>query len=453
MAAPAGRVRQALAEHEVPGARVGVAVVDLASGREVFARNAGQKFILASNAKLFSTAAALNLLGADYEFETRLMAGGEIAGGVLRGDLILRGGGDPSIASRFQSDAPDLPLQWAEKVAKAGIRTVRGDLVADDSFFDREWTAPGWPEDQLTFWYCAPIGALSFQDNCVMMSATGAARNGEPPSVRVEPSFPGIEIANEARTAARGWLAFSTRGALTFVASGAVRAGTTQRRYVTVGDPGMYLAHAFAHALREAGVEIQGRVRRASEAEEGREGRLLARTRSPLLQSCEVANKRSHNFYAEQIFKTLGAETFGKGTFANGARAALRFSRQAGIPAGQVELVDGSGLSRGNAATPAAVAKLLQFMHDSELGEAFRGTLAISGTDGTLRRRMGDANMRGRIVAKTGTLSGVSALSGYAEASDGRKFAFSILCEGFERGHAGRARAMQDAVCRALVGE
>lgn len=449
----AERVRRALASHDVPGARVGVAVVDLASGREVFSQRAEEKFILASNAKLFSTAAAMSLLGEDYHFETRVMAGGDVEGGVLRGDLTLLGGGDPNISSRFHGDALAVPRQWAASVAEAGIRAIRGDLVADDSFFDRQWTAPGWPEDQLTFWYCAPVGALSFQNNCVLMSATGAARNGEPPSVRVSPSFPGIEVANEARTAARGWLVFSTRGTLTFVASGAVRARDTQTRQVTVGDPGLYLAHAFAHALREEGVEIQGRVRRAAKAEEGRGGERLALTRSPLLKSCEVANRDSNNFYAEQIFKTLGAETFGKGSFENGARAAMRFCRQVGIPLGQVELLDGSGLSRGNVATPSTVVKLLAAMHGSDLGEAFRGTLAVSGSDGTLRRRLGDANVRGRIAAKTGTLSGVSTLSGYADARDGGRFAFAILCEGFERQHAARARRLQDAVCRALVGE
>jgi D-alanyl-D-alanine carboxypeptidase/D-alanyl-D-alanine-endopeptidase (penicillin-binding protein 4) len=458
MNAVARRLESAVEAHRPRGASVGVAAVDLKTQRQVFGHNPDALLILASNAKVFVTAAALAELGPGYEFKTSIIASGVVKDGVLDGDLVLRGGGDPNISGRFHDgDALAVPRSWAKAVVAASVRRITGDLVADDTFFDREWLAPGWPRDQLLWWYCAPVGALSFNDNCVDVLIRAGNAPGAAPTVQATPDIPAVRLITRATTVGSketDGIDFRRAGdgLLAFEILGRIRVRRSRTENLTVVDPALYLAEVFAHTLREQGVGIVGKVRRIAEAEPQRPARTLYVFRSPLSESIVVAIKRSQNFYAEQILKTLGAEKAGGGSFEEGVRAVAQFHRRIGLDPGRVLLRDGCGLSRDDRAQASAVCHVLAWMARSEHGKMYRDSFAVSGQDGTLERRLDDSACKGRIQGKTGTIAGVSNLSGYASAADGGEYAFSVLVNRAGASRVGEAHGFQDAVCRAILG-
>ncbi|HRU06268.1 MAG TPA: D-alanyl-D-alanine carboxypeptidase/D-alanyl-D-alanine-endopeptidase, partial [Candidatus Brocadiia bacterium] len=374
----AARLRKALQDNLPKAGHTGVCVVDLGTGRQLLGHNENKPLALASNSKLFTTGAALALLGPDYQFRTEIIAAGPIAQGTLDGDLVVRGGGDPNISGRFHNNDPmALLVQWAQAVRAAGVERITGDLLADDSFFDRQWTAPGWPEDQRFFWYGAPVGALSFNDNCVYMIARGGASAGDAPTIELKPAIEGLETAVRCRTASTTRLTFIREGDFTFVALGSIAPRRAVGQYVTVGDPGLYTVLAFARALASQGVTLHGKVRRQTPQDSARQRRVLVTGQSSLRESVAVANKRSQNFYAEQILKTLGAVQSGEGSFASGVRAIGQYLKTIGLDSGEVCLCDGSGLSKENRATPSAVVRFLAAINASPCGDVFRNSLAV----------------------------------------------------------------------------
>ena len=456
----ASRIEGALREHAVPDARTGIAVRRLSDGEEFFTRAPRDLFKLASNAKLFTTAVALRELGADYEFKTALIANGPIEDGRLEGDLVVVGGGDPSISGRFHGgDAMAVPQAMARAVREAGIAEIAGDLVMDDRLFDREFRAPGWPSADALWWYAAPVCALSFNDNCLDIRVTGGAGVGAPAIVEVAPDIGFGRVANRASTCARRseeGLAFAREPDGTIAITGRIRSKVARAENITVEQPALYLGAALRRAFADETVAVRGKTRLVRGGEKARpEAREVFAWQSKLADAVGVANRRSQNFYAEQIFKTLGASKYGVGSFRAGAQAVQDHLVAAGFPAGAVQLADGCGLSPANHATPQAVVALLEMMYNSPLRDLYMDSLAANGdATGTLRHRLTEAGSRGRIHAKTGTIRsrGISTLSGYAKASDDRVYAFSILTNGCPAARFGKVRAMEDAVCRALLG-
>ena len=451
---------RALRRHTVPNARIGVLVRDLAADRVVFQRLSGEKFEIASNAKLFTTAAALERLGSRYVFKTLIIANGAIRDGCLAGDLVIHGGGDPAISGRFQGgDRMYVPRAMAKVVRDAGITRIDGDLVMDDRFFDRQLRPPGWPEADQLWWYGAPVSALSFNDNCIDVSVTGAKSRGRAPHVSIQPDVGCGRIVNQATTVGAKepeGLHFSRREDGAVALGGSIRSGKTRGDNIAVENPPLFLGAALKQELARAGVALTGAVRPPRDGEKMvAESRPLGVWETPLVKAVAVANQRSQNFFAEQILKTLSAVRRREGTTQGGIAEIMDFLRSAGLPERDVELADGSGLSEGNCATPAAVVALLACMAKSENGPIFLDSLAVSGDkDTTMRHRLTESAACGQVHAKTGTVKsrGVSACSGYVELRDGRVVAFSVLINGFKPGHIYRAKNAEDAVCRAILG-
>jgi D-alanyl-D-alanine carboxypeptidase/D-alanyl-D-alanine-endopeptidase (penicillin-binding protein 4) len=445
--------------HPLHGANVGIVARRMSDGQEVFSFHSNEMFELASNTKLFTTAAALLKLGADYEFRTTLIANGPVQEGVLHGDLVVVGGGDPSFSSRVHPSAMTVPREFVKAIQAAGIRQITGDLVMDDRLFDRVYRAPGWPKAEWLCWYAAPVSALSFNDNCIEVEVTGGAAPDAPATINTIPFFPAMRFVNHCSTAAKERLAEVTferaeDGAI--VVSGRRPVGVGRSESIAVEDPPLFLAAALQTEMAKAGIRLDGRPRLVGDYERPQPGaQEIFAWKSRLLDSISAANKRSQNFCAEQILKTLGAARFGKGSFESGAAAVREFTRAAHLPDEAVTLVDGCGLSPQDCATPQAVSALLEVIYRSKIQEAFFGTLATNGEpETTLKNRLTDPAMRGRIHAKTGTIkaNGISALSGYAEAVDGEIYAFSILINGFRSGALDQAKALEDSICYALVG-
>jgi len=452
----AGGIRRAVSRHAVAGARVGIVVRRLSDNTEIFSLAGHGLFDTASNTKLFTTAAALRRLGPDYEFRTAVIANGLLDNGVLAGDLVVVGGGDPNISGRFQGgDAMTAPRAISAAVQRAGIREIAGDLVMDDRLFDRVHRPAGWAAEDPLLWFAAPVSALSFNDNCVDISVKGGKRPGDPALVTSSPAVQYVKVINRCatcRSARSEGVTFERDATGAILVGGRIRAKKVRPENITISNPPLYLAAAIRTELNRLGIKVRG-VNRLVEPQEKPlpEAREIYVWRSSLLDAIDVANRRSRNFHAEQILKTLGAAEGGIGTFDSGTAAVKRFLQEVGIPLESVSVADGSGLSPGNRATPAAIVRLLAIMYRGKLRDVFYNSLAVSGeAQTTLRNRMNKPPLRGRIHAKTGTISsrGVKALSGYAEATDGEVYAFSILVNG----KLNQAAALQDAVCAAIVG-
>ena len=438
-------------------ARVSVAAMDLTTGTMLFEHGADQLCSVASNNKLVTTAAALDLLGPDFQFRTTVGALGKVsAKGVLTGDLLVVGRGDPSISGRFHKDKVTAVLeQWADAVVAAGITEVRGGVVVDDSYFDQQHFHPEWPRGQHSAWYCAQVGALSFNDNCVLLVVAPGAKKGAAALCALEPPTRYMRIVNSchtsrARLGRNHVLAHRALGKNQITVSGSIRdKGRPFRTWVTVDDPALFTATVFREVLGAKGVRVGGPAMRWQPQRRFNLAawRELVTTTSSLGDAVAVANSRSQNFYAEQILKTLGQEKTGKGSWAAGAKGVAGFLRTAGVK-GQFDYRDGSGMARANRFSARQLVTLLAYMNGRRVGRVFLHSLAQPGGNGTLRRRL--APLRGRLFAKTGYISGVSALSGYIDTRGGRVVAFSILVNKF-RSLLGHVRAAQDAVCTTLA--
>ena len=458
---PMGRaISGVLARDAIGGAQVGAVVRRVKDGRAIFARHADEPMEMASNAKLFTTAAALWKLGREYRFKTAVIANGRVEDGRLLGDLVVVGGGDPCISGRlYGGKALFVPRRMAEELRRFRIAEVTGDLVMDDRLFDREYWPAGWPESDRLWWYAAPISALSFNDNCVDITVRGGATPGRAAAVRVGPRVGYARVVNRAVTCGRktpNMLGFERGDDGGIVISGRIRVGDVRGEHVTVRHPPLYLAAAIVKELARAGIALKGRARLVRTGERARpEARQVYVWETPLVEAIRVANRRSQNFFAEQILKTMGAEHAGRGTTKSGLAVVAAFTATIPGAAGRVRMMDGCGLSPGNRATPGAIAALLCAMYASASREVYYNSLAVSGeAETTLRHRLNDALARGRVHAKTGTIKGrgVSACSGYIEARDGEVYAFSILVNGVRPDGLHEAKRLEDSICRAVLG-
>jgi len=430
-------------------AALGVHVVDLDSGETVFAYSPDEPRITASNTKLFTTAAALEAFGPGHLFKTRFLLRGELRRGVLRGDLAVVGCGDPNISGRrYDGDSLAVFRGWASELAARGIERVAGDLYLDAGLFTGPTVHPDWPPEQLASWYEAPIGALSFNDNCVLVRVT-PTRAGQPARVEtIPPMRTSLKVENSARTAGSGHRLAIGRSGDTLQVSGSLGAAAGPfDTWVTVPDPTAYFGDALVAALAEEGIAFAGRLRPV-ERLPGPVWERVAVFRSDMATAVEVTNKRSQNFYAESLLKQLGARRCGEGSWPEGVRAIEEYLTGIGLPRGSFHMVDGSGMSRQNRFTPRNVTTLLRHMYLSPVGIEYARSLPFGGEDnGSWRRRLAAPPYRGNVFAKTGTLDGVSALSGYAKAVSGRTYAFSILAN---RVH-GDARHSEDRIVMAIV--
>ncbi len=435
---------------------VSVAVAELETGEIVYARNPEQPETIASVTKMFSSAAALHYLGPGYKFRTTFWRRGDIREGNLIGSLLVVGGGDPNISGRFyENDSFAVFDRWALELRQAGILRVSGELVLNASAFDGIYRHPDWPASRDTRWYQAPISALSYNDNVVIVSVGRGALPGAPAIVSIDPDTDVVQTVQRARTVGRTGkirVAVARPGGSDTVYVD----GTLPSRYfrysvpLAIDDPPKFFGAALKSRMRAAGIELTGSVvERAVQPDNA--WMLVASTESDLVPTMAISNKHSQSFYAEQIFKTMALEKTGRGTWDGAIALAKEFLAGMGLDPARYELRDGSGLSPYDRVAAGDLVKFLRAMDSKPLGAAWRSTLAVSGdSEGSLRSRLLDPVTRGRVEAKTGTLNGVSTLAGYARATSGKTYVFAILLNGpgvtESRGH-----AFQDRLVRTLI--
>jgi D-alanyl-D-alanine carboxypeptidase/D-alanyl-D-alanine-endopeptidase (penicillin-binding protein 4) len=430
--------------------RVGVQVVDLADGETVYEHDGDAALNPASNAKLLVMAAALQVLGPAFTITTALQ--GDVEGEAVRGDVVLRGRGDPTLG------AADL-WEMAREVRARGVVRVTGGIVIDDAYFDAErlpYAFDSQPNEDAAF--RAPVGAASVDANAVEVWIGPGAAAGD--AVRVWAWPEGfLEVTNEARTVA------GNANRLRLYASAGADGRTAARVWGTIGaggvldsyprridDPVLFAGTALREALRAAGVAVDGQEVKRGAAPEGAET-LAEHASDPLGTWLWKLGKESSNFHAEQLLRILAAERKGvPGTAAAGAEVVREALVAWGVPVDGLVLRNGSGLFAADEATPRTIAALLRAVYlDATIRPDFLAGLAVAGVDGTTASRLRGTAAQGLVRAKTGTLAGVSALSGYALSPDGRSgYAFSVLVNDV-CGRTDAARDLQDAIARALA--
>jgi D-alanyl-D-alanine carboxypeptidase/D-alanyl-D-alanine-endopeptidase (penicillin-binding protein 4) len=424
---------------------VGVLVRSLTRGDTLYQRDAERVFVPASNQKLLTSATALDRLGAEYRFVTRVLATGETsADGTLHGDLVLQGSGDPILST---ADLADL----ARQVAAAGVRRVTGSLRADESRFDANPRSRGWSAGD-EFDYSNQISALSLNRNRVRVRVAPGDRPGRLAAITLEPPTSYVRVVNRCVTGPSGGTARvifqRARDRNEVTVSGSVPAGGgAVADYVTVEQPALYAANVFRDALRDAGSEIVGPTVWLRAPFGARP--LAAHSSPPLAEILPLLNKPSDNFIAEMLLQGLGAERQGTGTTSAGAAEVRAFLRDTVMDGNPVVVSDGSGLSRMDLVSPATLCGLLEFMSRHRDADVFRRSLPIAGVDGTLGRRMRNTPAANNAHAKTGTLTHVSALSGYVTAANGETLVFSLMTNNYPG--APTPKGMEDDVCRALA--
>lgn len=453
-AEPAGDLRAAidtiLERSALAGARVGILVSDVESGRVLYARDADALLNPASNVKLFTSAAALARLGPEFRFETEFRVDGPSARRSQVRQLYVRGKGDPTLVTE---------RLWAiaGELANLGIRRI-GELVLDDGYFDEQRVGPGFEQEAGDRAYLAPTGALSLNFNSVAIHASPGEARGQPGRVALEPQSDYLELVNRTRTV-------GPRAVRRLVPSSAP-AGARQRIVVEgrlpldgrpvavwrkIDDPRAYFGQTLKRLLELRGVKV-GRVRAGAAPEDAK---LVHVAESDTLGAIvRRLNKSSNNFVAEQLLKTLGAELRGApGTWAGGVDVVEEFLAEVGLPRGAYVMSNGSGLNDANRFSARQTVTLLRAMwRRFPLAAEFLSSLPVAGRDGTTRWRMDGTEAEGRLRAKTGTLENVTSLSGYVETAGGQRLAFAILVNDFA-GRTSRAARAVDALAAALAAQ
>ncbi len=410
------------------GLRVGAKFYSLDRQQVIYERNSDSLFTPASNMKMFTSAMALKKVGPDYRFHTRLYTLGKITGTVLKGDLYIKGFGDPSLVTE---------QMWilVNELKNLPITKVEGNIIADNSYFDGQGTLKTWTSYKGPEAYLAPIGALSFNFNTVTVYVEPGKNPGDRPRVVIDPDIDYFRVRNKAITTgskrSRRKLIVNRlgrKGHDEILIKGRVPKNVARKRFfLNVTDPQKYTASVFKRFLAQAGVRVTGKIKRGFVPEGAR--LVVDHESPPLGRILRGLNKFSNNFIAEQILRTLAAQFIGEpGTTENGVLLLQEYMQELGFTADQYRMVDGSGLSKTNLITPDQVIALLEDAHsDLSIFPEFISALGVMGLDGSVIDRMHHKKEAHKIRVKTGTLNHVSALSGYFQSQDGERFAFSIL--------------------------
>ena len=416
----------------------GVVIQSLETGEYFYRRNANKLFIPASDLKLFTSAAALILLGPEYSFSTRILMNGKMDGSVLDGDLIVQGRGDPTISGRFYNDDKYKVFKdWADSLTNIGIDEITGNIIGDDNRFDNLGLGKGWAWDDESYWFSAPSGAISFNDNVVDI-VVKVNKGKDIPVIITNPSTKYIVFINNVTVvpndSSTSINVYRQRGTNIVDVFGTIRKQDSVKTYVTVNNPTQYSMVVLKSVLQKKDISVDGFAMDIDDISKpaGRNLKTLFTYYSPPLKEIiKVINKNSENFYSEQLLKTIGLEEEGFGSADNGIKAENNVFREMGILPERMNIVDGSGLSRLNLVTPHQIVTLLNYMFKNKYFIPFFNSLPIAGVDGTLGKRMKKTKAENNLRAKTGTHIGVSSISGYVYTLDNEPVSFSIIANNY----------------------
>ena len=437
----------------------GVLIQSLETGEYFYKRNEDKLFRPASNMKLFTTAAGLILLGTEYKFSTSLFMNGTMDGSILKGNLIIQGGGDPTISGRFYNgDIYKVFNDWADSLLAIGIDEIDGNIIGDDNLFDDAGLGAGWAWDYESYWFSAPSGAISFNDNCVDIVVSVDSVTGHS-KINISPDTKYITLVNDVSVVSKDTATsidvYRERGTNIINVFGTIKMGRDSvKTFATINNPTQYSMVVLKEVLERKGIKVKGYAVDIDDVEEpidfSKMDLLFVHYSPPLKDIIKVINKNSQNFFAEQLLKTIGLEKEGYGTIENGVKAVSNVLNEMGINPESLVMVDGSGLSQLNLVSPRHLISLLSYMFNSNYFIPFYNSLPIAGVDGTLGTRMKGTRAENEVRAKTGYLAFGRSLSGYAYTGDNEPVVFSIISNNFTV-PVKLAENIQDLVCLRLV--
>ncbi|HEX6076588.1 MAG TPA: D-alanyl-D-alanine carboxypeptidase/D-alanyl-D-alanine-endopeptidase [Micromonosporaceae bacterium] len=444
-------IDQILTDARLTGSQAGVLIRDADTDEVLYARNPETRLLPASNNKLFTSVAALEVLGPDYTFTTRVSADGRRDGSFLAGDLYLTGGGDPTtLAADYDA--------LAARIADSGIRTVGGRLVADDTFFDANRLGTDWANDDEPYYYAAQISALTvspdtdYDAGTVIVEVTSGSSAGAPAQVKLIPETGYVHIDNRATTAERTSISVEREhGTNTIVVSGTVASGGLVKDWASVWEPTGYAADVFRRALTRHGIRVLGDVTRGTTPDGAQT--LASHESMPLSRLLVPFMKLSNNGHAEVLTKAMGRKAYDQGSWSAGLRAGREALAALGGNVATMRMVDGSGLSRRDLTTPMHLSNLLRTAQHRSWFPVWYESLPVAGepdrmVGGTLRSRMRGTPAAGNVHAKTGSLTAVTALSGYVSSADGERLIFSIV---FNNHLSGKPSDLEDRIAVRLA--
>lgn len=418
-------------KHGVAG-NFGLYAFSQKSGASIAAVNESEQLILASNTKLFTTAAAMQIIGKKYSYETTFYLDAS-------NDLVVRAGGDPNISARFfNGDPTALFRSVSEKLGELGVSKI-GDVILVNEIFDDDYVYDDWEKYDTGVWYAAPVGAFSLNDNCIDITVSPGK---DAAVVKVVPSTEYVKVTNKCVVSGKAVddPVIARKGAAnTINITGKVYAkqkGSPQS--IAIVNPTNYFGTVLIETLKSTGVAVAGEMKYVSKLPDNL--RKFHVYNSDFMDALKVCNSNSQNFYAEMILKLLGWKQHELGSRENGVKAVAAWAKKIGID--DLAQYDGSGLSRDNKCSAKSIVAMLLFIAKNE--KDFFSTLAVAGTSGTVKNRL--QSLAGKVMCKTGTLSGVSNISGVILTRSGDEVFFSILVNGSK----GKPHEFQDDVIELL---
>lgn len=432
---------------KTPAALWGARIEDSKTGKVLYSRNGDSPFVPASVAKLITTAVALDQLGPDYTFTTHLQFPHKTIpqNGIIRGDIHIIGGGDPTLGTAEGAVGRNFLKSWAKRMVKDGVKRIEGDVIGDDDIFVDEPLGRGWAWDDENYAFSAQPSGLTIHGGTVGYRIDKNRKQGlKKEQVHLYPDTDYMQVEVKRSGKKRQVQIGRTHGTNNFVVEipKKMRRNPEMSGKVTVDNPTAYTATLFKEVLKSVGIKVDGSAvdRDQSTKAVKNSGLVWTHHSKPLRDILPLANKRSINLVAEHLLRATGVkrnksgEIVKFGSVERGLQKIDRFMGKRKIKSYRYSLVDGSGLSRYNLLRPADLVKILRFMDQHPQGKVFRKALSRAGHDGTLRYRFHDTALQGRVWGKTGTLSSVRGIAGYLKTKKGKELTFSVLVNNYASG-------------------
>jgi len=438
------KIQKIVEESPVKGdGSLGIYFGFLNNEKVIFKLNEDTPLTPASCNKLLPTSAGFYYLTPDFIYETNIYYVGKAKDGLLKGDIVIVGSGDPSICGRWNNDDITKTLKdWADVIKGMGINTIEGDIVGDDDYFDEEYWHESWYPAERGEWYEAENSALSLNDNCVDIFLKGAENVDEPATYELDPKSNYYKFSSNVKTSEKGKgssIEYKRQDkSNTITADGKIGIGKKSHEYFSIYNPTLYFTTVFKETLEAKGIKVKGDAKdiddldssRKKNLKDDKKRKLIAIYKSPpLSEICRIINHHSQNLYADMVLKTISAKKDGKGSFPGGVEWVKKFLKEVNINPEGLVMVDGSGLSYLNKVKPIQLAELLRVMK-KRYGDLFISTLPKGG-QGSLYDRFNDDDyqkeVKQNIRGKTGWIGGVNSVTGVITNKAGTEIVYSII--------------------------
>ena len=440
-----GDLKSIIDNPDFANALIGVSVISLEKGEYFFKHNENKNFIPASTQKLLTTFSAISILGGDFKYSTKLFLDGELKdNGEFIGNLIIRGSGDPTLSKYYHKDPVKIMESWINKLDSMGIRSIQGNIIGDDRYFDNVFYGPGWAWDDMLYPFSSQVNSLSFNDNKIDVYIFQGDSVGETTNIEVYPPNSYIRIINNIKTgkpeALTNIIPVRETGTNLIELSGVISYDSTDKRnyekiQITIDNPTLFFLNVFREVLESRQIRFRGALLDVDDLNTKvnyRNLRSFIEYESPeLSEIIKIINRVSHNLGAEMLLKTVAKENTGIGSFETGTQVIEEFLSKNGVNTNNIVIVDGSGLSRMNLFTPNYLITILSSIYRSQYKNVMLNSLARPGKKGTLERRLTRSLATDKVFAKTGSMNNVSTICGYVVTRDGEDLAFAIMFQNF----------------------